>query len=281
MIKGQYSEWSKIPAGVPQGSILGPLLFLIYIDDIIDEIECEMFLFADDTSLLEVITDPIQTFQKINRDLTRLHLWSKQWLVNFNPTKTKYIVFSKKPKPPNYPDLFINNTQLQQVSEHTQLGITFNTRVTWDNHIDKNCKKAMNRLTALKKLGNRIPRKSRLTIYLSFIRPILEYGFQLYDNCTSTLSDKLEHVQRECLLYVTGAYKKTSHRELLKEVGIPALEKRRKKQKIVFMYKAKQGLLPTYLKQIIPETVGNMNVYNLRNVDNFILPKIRTNYLLK
>ena len=104
----------------------------------------------------------------------------------------------------------------------------------------------------------KIPRKSRLTIYTSFIRPVLEFGFQLYDNCSIELSEKIEHVQRECLLFVTGAYKKTSHRELLKEVGITTLEKRRKIQKIQFMYKAKHNL-PNYLQNVMPEEVGNIN----------------------
>ena len=268
VIKGQFSEWIKILAGVPQGSILGPLLFLIYIDDIIKDIECNMFLFADDTSILEVITDPVTSFEKINRDLSRLHVWSNQWLVKFNPTKTKYIIFSKKLQTLNYTDLYINNEKLQKVRQHKQLGIIFNDRMTWEHHINENCKKAMNRLTALKRIGSKIPRKSKFTIYIAFIRPILEFGSQLYDNCTAELSDKVERVQRECLLYITGAYKKTSHRELLKEVGLPALQKRRLMQKIQFVYKAKKNLLPTYLKEIIPETVGDRNDYNLRNFDN-------------
>ena len=81
---------------MPHGSILGPLLFLIYIDDIVKDIESNMFLFADDASILESITDPNHTFEKLNRDLTRLHIWSLKWAVNFNQTKTKYMVFSKK-----------------------------------------------------------------------------------------------------------------------------------------------------------------------------------------
>ena len=153
VIKGQYSEWSKILAGVPQGSILGPLLFFIYIDDIINDIESNIFLFADDTSILENITDPITTFQKINRDLTRLDTWSKQWLVNFNPSKTKYIIFSKKLQKVQYPDLYIAGEKIKRVDKHKQLGIVFTDKMTFEAHIEENCKKAMNRLTALKRLG--------------------------------------------------------------------------------------------------------------------------------
>jgi len=96
VIKGQLSNFIKILAGVPQGSILGPLLFLIYIDDIINDIESNILLFADDTSILETISNPKLSFDKLNRDLTRLNLWSNQWLVTFNPTKTEYILYFQK-----------------------------------------------------------------------------------------------------------------------------------------------------------------------------------------
>ena len=112
VIKGQFSEWIKILAGVPQGSILGPLLVLVYIDDVLKDIECEMFMYADDTSMMEVITDSILSFEKINRDLNKLHIWLQQWWANFNHNKTKYIICSKKIQHPVYPNLYINNDKL-------------------------------------------------------------------------------------------------------------------------------------------------------------------------
>ena len=225
VIKGQASKWAYILAGVPQGSILGPLLFLIYIDDIINDIESNILLFADDTSLLEAISDPLLSYEKLNRDLTRLYLWSNQWLVTFNPTKTAYIVFSKKLIRPNHPDLFLGGKKIEQVNIHKQLGVTFNQNMTFENHIRSNCTKAMKRVTVLKRLNAKIPRKSKLTVYTAFIRPVLEFGWQLYDNSTQEQLDTLERVQQEALLIVTSAYKKTSHTKLLKEVGLPLLSK--------------------------------------------------------
>ena len=159
-----------------------------------------MFLYADDTSILEKISDPNTNFEKINRDLSKLHVWSQQWLVNFNPTKTKYMIFCKKLRKFDYPDLFIGNERIQKVTKHKQLGIIFNDKMTFDTHIEENCKKAMNRLSALQCLGIKIPRKGRLSIYISFIRPILEFGFQLYDSSAKYLLERFERVQRQSLL---------------------------------------------------------------------------------
>ena len=85
VINGKQSEWIFIKAGVPQGSILGSLLFLIYVNDIIESIESDIYLIADDTSVTTPIRDPKLTFDMLNRDLERLDTWSKKWLMQFNP----------------------------------------------------------------------------------------------------------------------------------------------------------------------------------------------------
>jgi hypothetical protein len=112
VINGQSSQWKETNAGVPQGSILGPLLFLIYVNDIVDDLESSPCLFADDTSLLEVISDVQTSFDKLIRDLARLADWAHQWRLTFNATKTVHMVISKRLTRPQYPELLLNGQKI-------------------------------------------------------------------------------------------------------------------------------------------------------------------------
>ena len=99
ILNGQCSSWTRIKAGVPQGSILGPLLFLIYINDISVDLESNVKLFADDTSLFSVISDPTISARLLNNDLEKIQQWAFQWKMSFNPDPSKQaqeIIFSKK-----------------------------------------------------------------------------------------------------------------------------------------------------------------------------------------
>ena len=100
-INGQKSVWLKPNAGVPQGSILIPLLFLIFINDIINFFESDIHLFAGDTSLIEIIDKHIESYAKTNRYLGRLSIWANKWLVTFKVTNTVYLQVSKMNRGPN------------------------------------------------------------------------------------------------------------------------------------------------------------------------------------
>ena len=166
-----------------------------------------------------------------------------------------------------------------QYSQETWCHIQLNN--DFRQHIRENCKKAMNRITALKQIHSKLPRQSKLTIYTSFIRPVLEFGWQLYDNSTYDLLNTLEKVQREGILLVTSAYKKTSHTNLLQEVGIPLLAKRRQMQKIQFIFKYTHNKLPNYINEIMPKTINETTNYNLRNKDDLVILRSKKNYFLK
>ena len=128
-MEGCVSEFLEIKAGVTQGSILGLLLFLIYINDIVDEIETNIRLFADDTTLYLVVDNPTRAADLLNSDLHKVHNWSKDLLDKFNPNKTEELVISRKTIPPRHPSLFMNNLQIKQVDSHKHLGVTINDKI--------------------------------------------------------------------------------------------------------------------------------------------------------
>ncbi len=281
VIKGQASDWNSNTAGVPQGSILGPLLFLIYVDDIVKDIESEILLFADDTVLLEVITDPTISFIRLNNDLNKLSNWANAWLVTFNPKKTKYMIFSKKLRKIVHPPLILNNKQLDKVSQHCQLGIVLSEDMSWNNHINKICEKAGKRLSAMIRIAGKLNKQTKLNIYVSFIRPILEYGCAIFDNATQDMVTLMESIQRRAAIIITSAYKCTKHENLLQELGLNPLSKRRILFKLTLFYKMKNSLTPAYLTDLCPPEVGERTNYNLRNATNTENIASNKNYFFK
>ena len=281
VIKGQGSNWHSNTAGVPQGSILGPLLFLIYVDDIVKNIDSQILLFADDTSLLEIITDPNISFPRINNDLEKLSNWANTWLVKFNPKKTKYIIFSKKLTKTAYPPLILHGNHITKVRSHCQLGIVLQEDMHWNDHITKICESAGKRLSAMIRISDKIDKQTKLAIYLSFIRPTLEYGSAIFDNMSQDMEKSLESIQRRAALIITSAYKCTKHELLLKELGLSSLSQRRTYFKLVLFYKMRSGCTPDYLSGLCPPEVADRINYNLRNASDVALIQSTKNYYLK
>ena len=115
MLNGQTSNWKNILAGVPQGSILGPLFFLIFINDIPEGIQSNIKIFADDTSIFSVMKDHISASVTLNEDLYLISKWAYSWKMSFNPDPSKQateIVFSKKRSDIQLPTLRFNNRHL-------------------------------------------------------------------------------------------------------------------------------------------------------------------------
>ena len=123
VIESAHSKWRTIKAGVPQGSILGPLFFIIFINDIVTEIHSSIKLFADDTSLYVIVDNPRESAITLNNDMATIHAWSTKWLVNFNPQKTETMTITRKVNKPLHPPLIMNNTIINQVTEHKHLGL--------------------------------------------------------------------------------------------------------------------------------------------------------------
>ncbi|PJE78229.1 hypothetical protein CI610_02839 [invertebrate metagenome] len=281
VIKGKFSNWSEIKAGVPQGSILGPLLFLLFINDIVKDIRANIKLFADDTSLYVIIDSPRISAVDLNFDLRKIHEWSVNWLVNFNPTKTETLLISKKTNSPIHPPLHMNNILLSEVSSHRHLGLTLSNNGGWTDHINLIISKVSPKLNILRRFKFTLGRTSLQTLYFTLIRPIFEYGNIVWDNLTKTQSDMLENLQLEAARIVTGGTKLTSRVKLYLETGWLPLEQRRKHHKIIHFHKMVHGLLPQYLQEILPRRNNSIHDHNTRVGNNFRPPPCRTSLYMK
>ena len=275
VLPGSLSEWVYIKAGVPQGSILGPLLFLLYINDIVKNIGSNIRLFADDTSLFIIVDNPATAALCLNSDLEKLSRWAAIWLVTFNPSKNESLLISRKINKPIHPPLYMQNVQIQEVSTHKHLGLYFSNDCSWHQHIDYIKQKAWFRIHIMRKLKFKLDRKSLETIYLTFIRPLLEYGNVIWDNCTQYEKNELDKIQNEAARITTGTTKLVSLDNLYKEVGWQTLHRRRQDHKITLFYKMFNQLTPVYLSSLIPQQVNAISHHNLRNSND--IHTIRSN----
>ena len=277
VLNGQASEWTSVQAGVPQGSILGPLLFLIYINDIVKDIGCTIRLFADDTSMYIIVETPQVAANYINIDLSRISNWAADWFVDFSTRKTFSMILSRKVDPPQHPPLFMNNIILPETDTHKHLGLTLSSSCNWSSHINEISSKACTRLNLMRTLKFRICRKSLEQIYHTFIRPLLEYCDAVWDNCSTENKKQLESIHTEAGRIITGATKLCSIEKMFSDLGWESLQSRRDKHKLIIFYKIMNGFSPGYLRELIPPTVQATIRYNLRNSNDIQTIRANTN----
>ena len=188
-LNGQTSSGTNVLAGVPQGSILGPLFFLIYINDLSDDLSSNPKLFADDTSLFSVVHDKNTSAKELNNDLRKISNWAYQWKMSFNPDPLKQaqeVIFPCKMTKTNHPTLIFNGNPVHQVALQKHLGMFLDCKLNFEEHLKTIVNKINKTIGLLRKFQNFLPRKSLLTIYKSFIRPHLDYGDIIYDQTYNT-----------------------------------------------------------------------------------------------
>ena len=257
--EGFKSNTKLITAGVPQGSVLGPFLFLLFINDISTIVSSNIKLFADDTSLYAVSenNDNITTANQLNEDLTSIANWASQWQILFNPSKTVNVNFTRKQNNPS-PPIHFNNQQVLHQPLHKHLGLTLNAKGNWNDHISTIYEKASARLNILRLLKYKLDRNSLKKLYISYVRPILEYANTVWDNCSIAESNLLESVQIDAMRIITGLRRGTSHIKLYRECNLETLESRRHKHKLILMYKIMNNLTPPYLFQLVEPILTQM-----------------------
>ena len=274
-VNNSTSQFGLIKAGVPQGSILGPLMFLIYINDIANIFDSASRLFADDTSLQTSSASCHQIQTTLNKDLESLNIWAKSWLVTLNPNKTHVLFITNANAVDEVIELTFDDNFLDFTDKHRHLGITLNSDAKWGDHIEEMFKSVLKKVNVLRKLKFTLKRDSLLKIYKTFILPVLEYGCELWDGCSSFDSGRLEKIQLEAARIITGLPLYVKVDALYMETGLEKLSVRRKRRKLQLLYKMHNHLTPDYLTSLLPPTVGENNRYVFRNNQNYRIPYYR------
>ncbi len=225
VINGQCSSWGKINSGVPQGSVLGPLLFLIFINDVTEVVKSsEIRLFADDTILYLFVDNPITSAVALDEDLKSLDEWANKWLIKFSPSKTKTMLVSKKKKILSHPKLSMGETNLDEVKSHKHLGLILSHDLSWSEHIEDLATRASQSLEILNALKHKLDRATLEKLYIAFVRSKLEYSCITWDNCSNQLSDMLENINYRAAKIISGAIHRTSHNIVYGELGWESLK---------------------------------------------------------
>ena len=177
--EGFLSDSVSVQSGVPQGSVLGPSLFLYYMNDIHEELKSTVRLFADDT-IAYLVVDSDADCDTLQYDLDKLAIWEKNWKMEFHPSKSQVLTISRKRKQIHH-DYSLNNHLLLHVSSAKYLGCITNNTLDWGQHITSVTTKANNTLGFLRRNLNIASTKTKETTYMSMVRPTVEFASCVWD----------------------------------------------------------------------------------------------------
>lgn len=248
VMEGIHSESCPVESGVPQGSVLGPLLFLVYINDLPNSLDqrTNVRLFADDCLLYRPIMGPDDSAQ-LQADLGMLTDWETKWQMSFNPTKCETIHITTK-KQPIITTYTLQNHPLRRSMDARYLGINITPNLSWNTHIKNVVGKASQTLGFVQRTLRACSSQVKKTAYLSLVRPKLEYAVSVWDPHTKTNIKKLEGVQRRAARFCVGDFRRTSSvSAMLQSLNWPSLKNRRNRSKLHMLYKMKNNLVDTNL----------------------------------
>ena len=194
--EGHSSLTHSINAGDPQGSVLGPTLFLFYINDLPDRILSELAIYADDTTLFtayrgSLSTSRSQASSTLNQDLTNVVAWGKDWLLSFNQKKSHLLSLSGS-RTPTLPDICMDSVQLQELPGIRLLGLDITSNLSWDKYISDIAKRASQRLGCLYRARRYLTSSAMLHLYKATIREYCSHIWAGAPACHLSLLDRIQ-----------------------------------------------------------------------------------------
>ena len=237
LVQGEESSWKPVTSGIPQGSVLGPLLFVIFINDLPDCVTSEAYLFADDTKIFQVIANE-EDKGELQKVLNWLDTWSKDWLLKFHPQKCKFMTIGKDEKNTNYT---LKDQKLQKVMEEKDIGVTIDGKLEFESNISEKINKANKMFGLLRRSFNCLDIKTFTCLYKMMVRTHLDYASSVWSPYKIKHIEMIENVQRRCTRQLPYL-KDLSYPERLKKLNLPTLAYRRLRGDMIETYKIIKGI---------------------------------------
>ena len=235
VVNGTKSSSARVTSGVPQGSVLGPVLFLLFINDLPDGVSNFIKMFADDTKLFSKPKHADDN--SLQNDLTILKDWSDKWLMSFHPEKCKVLKLGRQKSRVQYN---MNNMVLDEIEAEKDLGVFIDNQLSFKSHIANAAAKANKVVGIIRRSFNNLTEDLFVQLFKSLVRPILEYGHSVWNPHLKTLSQEVERVQRRAT-GLLGSLKGLGYSDRLRKLELPSLEHRRRRGDMIDTYKYVHG----------------------------------------
>ena len=281
--KGQ-SQKLPIDYGVPQGSILGPLLFLIYINDITNCSSLLKFiLFADDTSILCSNRNLEKLIEDINNELNILSDWFKANKLSLNVVKTNYILFNLKDKlknkhssdsnlSDNHQIISIEGINITKVKHTKFLGVVIDEKLNFKEHINYIANKISRSTFVINKLKLKLPKRILLSLYYTLIYPHIQYCIIAWGNSTKTWLNKIHVLQKRAIRIIDNSFYLSHSTPIFKKFNLLKVMDVFKLTCLTFLFKVKTNNLPSNCNNLIQLNNAANPRYHMRYVDVFKCP---------
>ena len=277
-VKGVRSILQAIKNGVPQGSILGPILFNIFLNDLHYVLQSDLHNFADDNTI-SAISDTVSGLvnsltDKANKAVDWFHV--NKMIVN--PEKFKAILLTKSKENTAGDPIILRGHEIESEDLVTLLGVTIDYKLSFENHIQELCQRASAQLNALKRLGYLMEHKTRKTMVQSFILGHFNYCPLVWYFTSAKQINKIEKIQERALRYISDDYD-SNYQRLLENNKFVSVEIKRKQTLCMEIFKTFNDLNPPYMKEFFRK---NSFSYNLRSSDDLLVPRVnQTTFGLK